>query len=127
MKPSPTPAVTAWVSTQAADELFTTCITIAEILYGVELLPEGKRRDQLQEQAEATFAQDFAGQILSFDETSARWFAAIAASRRGQGRPIGTADAQIAAIVRSHNAVLATRDIRDFEACGVKLVNPWKG
>lgn len=127
MKPSPTPAVTKWVSGQAADELFTTSITIGEILYGVELLPKGKRRDQLQEQAEATFAKDFSGQILAFDETSARWFAAIAAGRRIQGRPIGTADAQIAAITRAHGALLVTRDTGDFEGCGVRLVNPWKG
>lgn len=126
MKPSPTPAVTAWVSSQAADQLFTTSITIAEILYGVELLPKGRRRDQLQQQAEATFVKDFAGQILTFDEASARWFAVIAAGRRRQGRPIGTADAQIAAITRAHGALLATRDIGGFEGCGVSLVNPWQ-
>lgn len=126
MRPSPTPAVTTWISSQAARELFTTSITVAEILYGVELLPKGKRREQLQEQAEAIFATDFAGQILAFDDASARWFATITAGRRTQGRPIGTGDAQIAAIARSHTALLATRDIRDFEGCGVRLVNPWE-
>ena len=126
MKSSASAAVIAWISAQPADDLFTTTITIAETLYGIELLSKGRRRDQLLRQAEATFSEDFTGRILSFDEPSARLFAAIAASRRSQGRPIGTFDAQIAAISKAHGATLATRNTDHFEGCGVRLVNPWK-
>jgi len=115
------------MSAQTPDDLFTTTITIAEVLYGVEILPKGKRHDQLVRQAEATFAEDFAGRILSFDEQSARLFALIAATRRTHGRPIGDQDAQIASIARAHGAALATRNTHDFEGCGVRLINPWKG
>ena len=127
MRPQPSPAVVAWMSAQTPDDLFTTTITIAEVLYGVEILPKGKRHDQLVRQAEATFAEDFAGRILSFDEQSARLFALIAATRRTHGRPIGDQDAQIASIARAHGAALATRNTHDFEGCGVRLINPWKG
>lgn len=126
MKSTPSAAVISWISAQLANDLYTTTITVAEILYGIELLPKGKRRDQLLREADATFSEDFAGRILPFDEASARFFGAVAAGRRSQGRPIGTFDAQIAAITRVHGAIVATRDTGDFEGCGVRLINPWQ-
>ena len=126
MRPSPSPAVMAWLSSKPENgHFFVTTLTMAEILFGVELLSRGKRRDNMLAQAQATFAEDFAGRILPFDEDAARAFAAIAASRRGQGRPIADLDAQIAAIARSRGAILATRNTADFEGCGIRLVNPW--
>lgn len=127
MAPTPSEAVLAWMSgQQALDDLFITTITVAEILYGVELLPKGKRRERLLHEAEAMFAEDFAARILSFEEQAARIFAQIAASRRAKGRPIPSLDAQIAAISRAHAATLATRNTADFEGCGVRLINPWE-
>jgi len=127
MKPTRSPAVIAWLSSQAREDLFTTTITMAEVLYGIELLPAGKRRDGLRRVAQATFTEDFAGRILTFEESPARLYAVISAARRARGRPISVQDAQIAAIARSHNASLATRDTGDFHGCGVRLVNPWEG
>jgi len=123
----PSPKVMHWFSgARGSGEVFLTTITVAEILYGVALLPQGKRRDKLQAEAEAVFAQDFSGHILPFDEHAARIFAEIAAARRAQGRPIAEMDAQIAAIARAHGAALATRNVEDFEGCGVTLINPWQ-
>ncbi|HKH98109.1 MAG TPA: type II toxin-antitoxin system VapC family toxin [Candidatus Sulfotelmatobacter sp.] len=127
MKASRSEAVLAWLSTQQeVDDLFVTAITLAEVLYGIELLPKGKRRDGLERQADAMFTQDFAGRILSFDDPAARIFPLLAAGRRKLGRPIEFFDAQIAAITRAHSATLATRNTDDFEGCGVRLINPWK-
>ena len=127
MRPLASPAVVSWISAQAPDSLFTTTITVAEVLYGVELLPKGKRRDQLMHQTDATFGEDFLGRILPFDEQAARVFAQLAALRRMQGRPMSQLDAQIAAIAKAHGATLATRNTDDFEGCGIRLVNPWEG
>jgi hypothetical protein len=128
MRPSPSVAVMAWLSRKPENgHFFVTTMTMAEILFGVELLPRGKRHDNMLVQALATFAEDFAGRILPFDEDAARAFAAIAANRRRQGRPITDLDAQIAAIARSRGAILATRNTADFEDCGIRLVNPWLG
>lgn len=126
MKPEASPIVEAWLSRQIRNDLFTTAITVAEVLYGIELLPKGKRRDSLLREAEATFAEDFAGQVLTFDEPAARAFALISAARRTRGRPISTQDAQIAAIARVHGATLVTRNKGDFEGCGVVLLDPWQ-
>jgi predicted nucleic acid-binding protein len=127
MQALPSPRVQEWWSQQQAGELFTSTVTVAEILYGIELLPRGKRRDRLLAEAEAMFSQDFAGRILPFDEEAARAFPGIAAGRRVKGSPIAALDAQIAAIARSRRAILATRNTTDFEGCGVRLVNPWIG
>lgn len=124
MASSPSQAVLTWISKRRlADDLFITTITIAEILYGIELLPPGKRRDRLNGEAEAMFTEDFAGRILPFDENSARSFAQIASSRRKHG--LAEFDAQIAAIALVHGAALATRNTGDFEGCGIQLLNPW--
>jgi predicted nucleic acid-binding protein len=105
--------------------VFITSVSVAEILYGIELLPQGKRRVALLAGAELMFGKVLAGRVLSFDEDAARAFPGIAASRRVQGRPIATLDAQIAAIAYSRDATLATRNTADFEGCNVRLVNPW--
>jgi predicted nucleic acid-binding protein len=126
MTPAPAPKVVSWVVNQRSLEtVFISTITVAEILYGVELLPAGKRRDKLESEAQAMFSEDFAGRILSFDEESARAFSQIASTRRKHGRPIADFDAQIAAIAHMHGAALATRNTADFEGCGVQLINPW--
>ena len=126
MKPLPSAEVQQWMSGKLRDELFTTVITVAEVLYGIELLPQGKRREALLREANAVFGEDFVRQILTFDEPAAHTCASISAFRRIHGRPITTQDAQIAAIARVHGATLATRNTDDFEGCGVKLVNPWE-
>ena len=106
--------------------MFITTITQAEVLYGVELLPAGKRRMRLSVAIDKLFAEDFKGRILSFDEDSARVFAKIVTGREAAGRPISQFDAMIAAIARSHSAAVATRNTHDFEHCGIRVINPWR-
>ena len=95
-------------------------------MYGLRLLPEGQRRDRLQIAVESIFNEDFADRILSFDSEAAEEYADIAASRRQAGKPIGQFDAMIAGMVRSRGATLATRNERDFEGCGIPVINPWE-
>jgi predicted nucleic acid-binding protein len=125
MKSNGSPTVYEWVSKQAQMSLFTTTITEAEILYGIALLPSGKRRDALTEAAQQMFAEDFDARVLSFDTPAAIAFAQIAAELRQIGRPISQFDAQIAAICYSRNAQLATRNVTDFQGCGLSVLNPW--
>jgi toxin FitB len=125
MKASPIPRVMEWWSQQHSSDIFTTTVTMAEILYGIELLPKGRRRDSLRNEAEVVFAQDLDGHILPFDEDAAHAYSRIAAIRRQQGRPIAYFDAQIAAIAISRSASLATRNTADFEGCNLRLINPF--
>ena len=125
MRPAPEKDVEKWLTAQPDASVFISAITEAELRYGVALLPTGKRRSTLAAVIEDMLGEDFTGRILPFDSAAAVAFAEIAANRRQAGRPIAQADAQIAAIARSRGAALATRNVPDFEGCGIELVNPW--
>ncbi len=125
MKAAPAERVLGWIAAQSASALYTTSITQAEILHGLALLPAGKRRNALESAAEAMLSEDFAGRILPFGSDAAHAYARIAADRRRAGRPISHLDAQIAAIARSAGAAIATRNVTDYDRCGVKILNPW--
>jgi len=125
MKAEPDPAVMAFVNGIPATALFTSAVTQAEILYGIALLPSGKRRNSLLAAARVTLDNHFRGRVLPFDGSAAEAFASIAAGRRESGRPIPQADAMIAAIAKSRDATLATRNGADFEGCGIPVINPW--
>jgi predicted nucleic acid-binding protein len=124
MKSAPEPAVMGWINALPGSAVFISAVTQAEFLYGVALVPEGKRREGLARAARTAFETYFRGRILPFDSEAAKAFAAVAAGRRQAGRPISQADAQIAAIARSRGAALATRNVPDFDGCGVEIVDP---
>lgn len=126
MKSQPDKSVVRWIGEHKAASLFITTLTQAEILYGLEILPAGKRRTAIKKAAKAMFELDFAGRILPFDIKAAQLFATIVAQRRKIGRPISQIDAQIASITRSHDATLTTRNVDDFEECGIEIINPWE-
>lgn len=125
MRAQPDDRVLAWLAAQPVAGLFTTTLTQAEIFYGLALLPEGRRRDDLTAAARPIFEHELAGRILGFDGDAAMAYPGIAARRRQAGQPITQIDGQIAAIVASRGARLATRNVRDFLDCGIVVVDPW--
>jgi predicted nucleic acid-binding protein len=125
MKPTPELKVVAWLDAQPDSECFITAVTEAELRYGIAIMPAGQRRQQFQAALAEMLAVDFAGRILPFDSAAAELFAIIAAHRRGTGKPISQLDAQIAAIARANGAALATRNVADFDDCGITVINPW--
>lgn len=125
MRGRPAARVLRWVDAQDAGALAITSITVAELLYGVARLADGARKDELAEAVRGLVRDDFAGRVLPFDAPAAERYAELVSERERQGRPVSTADAQIAAICRLHDAELATRNVRDFGATGVRLLDPW--
>jgi len=125
LKPKPVEQVEAWLSAQDGAQLFFTTIGEAELRHGVALLPKGKRRTALTTAIDGILEEDLRNRILAFDRPAALAYAEIAAERRAAGRPISQFDCQIAAIARSHDAVVATRNIDDYQGCGIGIINPW--
>ena len=125
MRPSPAPAVAAWTAGRDAEEMYLTAVSEAELLYGVAIAPAGRRRDELEAAMAKWLNVGFAGRILPFDSAAARAYADIAADRRSSGRPISPADCQIAATARSRGMAVVTRNVRDFEASGIVVIDPW--
>ena len=125
MRDRPHSDVLAWLDDQLTSTLFVTAITEAEIRTGIAILPDGERQRGLTAAAERAFGVLFAERILPFDSDAAQAYAMIAAARRATGHPINQADCQIAATARSVGASVATRDVNDFEGCGIDVINPW--
>lgn len=123
---APAPGVMSWLDSLSAADVATTAITAAEMLCGVARLPSGRRKTELAAAVDGLLSDDFRGRILVFDEPAARRYADIVTARERVGRPIGAADAQIAAICRATDAALATRNTDDFAGTGIELINPWK-
>ena len=113
-----------WLDAQPLSTLATTAVTKAELIYGIEQLPEGNRKAALA-MVVLAILERFAGRILPFDEGAAESYAAIVARRENLGRPMGPLDAQIVAIAATRGFALASRD-RDMRDCGVPLINPWE-
>lgn len=125
MKESPEEAVWHWFVTNRREGLYTTAITAAEIHYGIERLPIGRRRKQVREAAADVFG-DIGDEVLSFDAEAAMAFPVVINGRGRAGLPIQPHDAQIAAICLVEEAALATRNTKDFARTGVELINPWE-
>ena len=114
-----------WVARQPPTFPYTTTITQAEILFGLEKMPGGKRRDELEKQYRVMLAEEFAERVLAFDQAAAEAYGPLMARVQRQGRPVASHDVQIAAIALSRGASVATRNVSDFENFGIEFVDPW--
>jgi len=126
MRPRPDPNVVRWLDAWPEWEVWISAVTVAEIRLGISILPAGKRKELLMDLAEQMFQDDFPGRCLPFDCEAAGEYALIVSERNRQGHPISVEDAQIAAIARTADLALATRNTKDFsDITGLKLVDPW--
>lgn len=125
MRPSPSSQVVDWVRGCDESDLYTSAITLAEILYGIERLPDGRRKDVLKITTDNVFAA-FEERVLPFDATAAVQYATIVSDRDRAGLSIDGFDAQIAAICRTRRAALATRNGKDFHGTGIDVIDPWQ-
>ena len=125
MRDRPRADVLGWLDEQPTRALFVTAVTEAEVLTGIAILPEGRRKRILADAAARAFGGLLSGRILPFDSAAAQTYSVIAAARRAAGRQISQSDGQIAAIARSRIMAIATRNVRDFEDMGIDLIDPW--
>jgi len=124
MKPAPHPSVKAWLDEQAAETLYLSSVTLAELLFGIGSLPAGKRKNALGETLDGLL-ELFGERVLSFDTEAARHYADLAVKARAAGKGFPTPDGYIASIAAAHGFIVATRDTSPFEAAGVAVINPW--
>jgi predicted nucleic acid-binding protein len=124
MKPEPQASVRDWLDAQAAETLFLSSVTIAELLFGIGVLPQGKRRDNLTAALDGVL-ELFEGRILPFDTVAARRYADLAVKARAAGKGFPTPDGYIAAIAAAHGFAVASRDTSAFHAAGLKVIDPW--
>lgn len=116
--------VRRWEETNAP-RLWLATVVIGELLSGVRLLPEGRRKQAFLDGYDALIDVHF-DRIVDFDLPASRLYGDIVARQTRAGREPGTADSQIAAIALANAMALATRNVRHFEGLGLELINPWE-
>ncbi|AJE46506.1 type II toxin-antitoxin system VapC family toxin [Celeribacter indicus] len=124
MKPEPDPAVRDWLDEQAAETLYISSVTVAELLFGIGALPNGRRKQKLAATLDGLLPL-FEGRILAFDTDAARHYADLAVAARKAGKGFPTPDGYIAAIATAHGFTIATRDASAFDAAGIPVIDPW--
>jgi predicted nucleic acid-binding protein len=125
-KPKPDEAVMVWLATMRRDALFLPSVVVAELVFGIERLPPGKKRKALADFTGAFIEAGGPDRVLSFGHPEALAYARIGAHRQRIGRPMKQLDAQIGATALVCGFPVVTRNVRDFEDCGIKIVNPWE-
>ncbi|AEU38693.1 type II toxin-antitoxin system VapC family toxin [Granulicella mallensis] len=126
MRPNGDPRVGAWLDRQMAETLYLTATSLSELLVGVELLPEGKRKQGLASALSDLMNRLFGSRILPFDQQAAITYASLIGQARIGGHHLSVADGQIAAIAKVHGFIVATRDTTPFVAAGISILNPWE-
>lgn len=125
MKPEPDSAVRIWLNNQAAETLYLSSVTVAELLFGVGALPTGRRKEMLTQTIDGLLGM-FRDRVLSFDVGAARHYAELAVAARAAGRGFPTPDGYIAAIAVSRGFIVASRDTAPYKAASIAVINPWE-
>ena len=125
MRVPPVPQVANWLAEQDLDRVYTAAVSQAEIFAGLAIMPDGRRRRDLEAAARGMFLDDFDGRILPFNQLAANSYADMFAANRHAGRAPAIIDLMLAAIAHSNGASIVTRNVVDFTACGVPIINPW--
>jgi len=124
MRRAPEPAVVDWLDRQPIETIWTTSISVFEIVMGIQLLEPSRRRAELEQAFEWLIDDDLNGRVQPFDRECSAEAGRIAAARQRSGRAVEFRDVQIAGIASARGATLATRNIRHFTGLGVDLIDP---
>ena len=126
LKPLANPVATTWLDRQPKESLYLCATVLMEVLFGVALLPDGKRKAALGLATQHLLVNYFADRFLAFDREAAMVYASLASRAAARGTIISVADGQIAAIAAVHGLTVATRDTAPFLAACVPVINPWE-
>jgi len=125
MDPDPDVRVIQWLDAQKRESIWTTSITVFELQFGLAILPEGRRRHLLESWFRKLIEERLGNRVLEFDASAASLAAFLAAERQLRGKRGEIRDTQIAGIVLSRRATLATRNVRHFADIDAQVINPW--
>ncbi len=125
LRKAPSTNLIAWIDAQPLETLFLSAVTVAELRFGIALLPDGRRRTALQGEIEGRILPLFAGRVLAFDMAATQCYAALMARARSNGLAVATADGMIAATATAHRMQVATRDDAAFQAAEIPVIDPW--
>jgi predicted nucleic acid-binding protein len=123
---APHPRVKQWLEAADTGALYASVLTLAEIRFGVELLPPSKRRTQLEEWLGRDLPAWFGDRVLPVDRSIADRWGVLRAQAQMKGRPLSVVDGLLAATALEHGLSIVSRNVGDFVAVGLAVVNPWE-
>ena len=123
----PAPKVVEFVDSLDPDDVYLSVITIGEIVKGIEKLPNSRRKQELHAWLKEDLLARFQGKIIPIDEDVVVEWGILTARVEAAGKPMPAIDSLIAATAQANRLALVTRNVDDFSASGVELVNPWVG
>jgi predicted nucleic acid-binding protein len=115
--------VLAWLEMNF-DQIYLPTPVLAELRYGCEKLTQSAKRREFESWL-ADLTTKLEERIVTFDQRAAEAHGVLRARLQQLGKPCPPSDSYIAAIALSHDCELATRNEKDFQWTGVRLVNPW--
>jgi predicted nucleic acid-binding protein len=125
MRPEPSRAVRTWLNEQVGETLYLTSVSLAVVLFGIAVLPAGRRRNSLARALDGLL-ELFGDRVLPFDTNAARHYTALAVAARRAGRGFPAPNGYIAAIAASRGFIVASRDTSPYAAGGLRVVDPWQ-
>jgi len=122
----PSPGVVDFVDALDADDVYLSVITIGEIIKGIEKLPDSPCKAELRGWLQDDLLARFHGKIIPLGTDIIVEWGVLTARLEAQGKPMPAIDSLIAATALANKMTLVTRNVSDFEAAGVEILNPWK-
>ena len=123
MRVEPDGRVMRWLDRHPPSVLFLSAVTVDEILFGIEILPPGRKRARLG-RTFSKIVDGFSERVVPFDAQAAAESARLRAGRRRAGSTMSLADSQIAGTARSRGYAVATLNTRDFRDLGLSVLEP---
>lgn len=126
-KPVPSEGLLSWLEQQSKEDIFIASMSIGEIWRGVQMLPAGRKRRELEEWFSGPTGPQstFSGRILSFNQKAALIWGRLMAEGARAGRPRSALDMIMAAIAEANECVLVTDSEKHF--AGLRFINPMRG
>lgn len=124
MRNEPDTRIIDWLDQQPAESIWTTSVTLFEVHYGLGILPEGKKRKNLEVLFKTVCEKDLNNRIFDFDSLSAKEAARISAELKNMGKPVDFRDVQIAGITSARKGILVTCNTKHFINCGIDIIDP---
>lgn len=121
----PNPKVVEFLDALDADDVYLSVITIGEIIKGIEKLPDSRRKSELRDWLQDDLLARFQGKILPLDTDVIVEWGMLTAHTEIAGKAMPAIDSLIAATATANKMALVTRNVSDFEAAGIEIVNPW--
>jgi predicted nucleic acid-binding protein len=124
-RPTPDSGVSNWVDAQDNASLHLSVVSVGELRRGFTVLPQSKRRMQLEQWFEQYLLPLFADRVLPVTQSIGNRWGVLGGECQLRGTPLNTADGLIAATALEHDLTVVTRNVKDFAGLGVAVLNPW--